>query len=718
MKTDPISRRQILQGAGALGLVTALERLVPSYAQTSLNGSAQQLPALSGETINLSIAETSFRVGNRTGTATTVNGTVPGPIIRLREGQEVTINVTNRLKEPSSIHWHGILLPPEMDGVPGVSFAGIKPGETFTYRFPVKQYGTYWYHSHSGGQEQTGVYAPMIFDPMEPDPVKYDREYVVVLSDWTFRSVMGMVGDLKKQAGFFNFQQRTMGEFFSDVKKYGWSPTTENYQMWARMRMDPADFADVTGYAYTYLLNGLSPEANWTGVFRPGERVRLRIINAGAMTFFDVRIPGLKMTVVQADGQNVQPVEVDEFRMGPAETYDVIVEPGEGAYTIFAEALDRSGYARGTLAASAGMTAAIPPRRPRALRTMDDMGMNMEGMDMAGMKLEMDKNAKAGGRMSGMNAGMEMPGMKSSGGGHNMPGMREAPKPAAPSKPAPHDMKNMPGMQEAPPKPANPSAPAGHDMQNMPGMQGGAKKPAPPSQPAPHDMKNMPNMPKQPAQPPPHDMTKMADKQAMPPQHDMKTMAGMNDRSEIPGSKPVEHGPDKHGIGNQSTPDATRSRLDDPGVGLGGDDRRVLVYTDLKALQPYPDRRQPERELELHATGHMERFIWSFDGKKFSQAPQAIHFRTGERLRWTFVNDTMMEHTFHLHGMFMELENGTGDFLPRKHTVIVKPAERVSVAITADAPGRWAFHCHLLLHMEVGMFRIVEVSAKATEARS
>lgn len=666
MKTDPISRRQILQGAGALGLVTALERLVPSYAQTSLNGSAQLLPALSGETINLSIAETSFRVGSRTGTATTVNGTVPGPIIRLREGQEVKINVTNRLKEASSIHWHGILLPPEMDGVPGVSFAGIKPGTTFTYRFPVKQYGTYWYHSHSGGQEQKGVYAPLIFDPIGPDPVKYDREYVIVLSDWTFRSVMGMVGDLKKQAGFFNFQQRTMGEFFSDLKKYGWKPTTENYQMWAQMRMDPTDFADVTGYAYTYLLNGLSPEANWTGLFQPGERVRLRIINSGAMTFFDVRIPGLKMTVVQADGQNVQPVEVDEFRMGPAETYDVIVEPGEGAYTIFAEALDRSGYARGTLATSAGLTAAIPPRRPRALRTMDDMGMSMEGMDMAGMKLEMDKNAKAGGRMSGMNAGMEMPGMKSSGGGHNMPGMQEAPKPAAPSKPAPHDMKNMP------------------------------------------------NMPQQ----PPHDMTKMADKQAMPPQHDLKNMAGMNDRSEIPGSTPVKHGPDKHGIGNQSTPDATRSRLDDPGVGLGGDGRRVLVYTDLKALQPYPDRRQPERELELHATGHMERFIWSFEGKKFSQAPQAIHFRDGERLRWTFINDTMMEHTFHLHGMWMHLENGTGEYLPRKHTVIVKPAERVSVAISADAPGRWAFHCHLLLHMEAGMFRIVEVSAKATEAQT
>ena len=739
MKTEVISRRSLLKGAGALGLLTAMERLVPSYAQpgaqTSLPGGAQQLPALSGDTINLTIAETPFRVGNRTGSATTINGTVPGPIIRLREGQEVTINVTNRLKQVSSIHWHGILLPPEMDGVPGVSFAGIKPGTTFTYRFPIKQYGTYWYHSHSGGQEQTGVYAPLIFDPIEPDPVKYDREYVVVLSDWTFRSVMGMVGDLKKQAGFFNFQQRTMGEFFSDLAEYGWKPTWDNYLMWARMRMDPTDFADVNAaVAYTYLMNGLSPEANWTGVFRPGERVRLRFIDSGAMTFFDVRIPGLKMTVVQADGQNVQPVEVDEFRMGPAETYDVIVEPGEGAYTIFAEALDRSGYARGTLATSAGMTAAVPPRRARPLRTMEDMGMSMEGMEMAGgktggmempgMKLEMDKNAKAGGKMSGMDHGMDMnmPGMKT--GEHNMPGMQGgAQQPATPSPPAQHDMQNMPGMKDTPKQPAAPKLPAGHDMQNMPGMQDSAKKPAPPSPPAQHDMKNMPNMPKPSAPQPAHDMSKMQDTQAMPPghnmQHDMGNRAGMNDRSEIPGSTPVKHGPDHHGSGNQSTPDATRSRLDDPGVGLGGEDRRVLVYTDLKALQPYPDRRQPERELELHATGHMERFIWSFEGKKFSQDPKPIPFRYGERLRWTFVNDTMMEHTFHLHGMFMELENGTGDFLPRKHTVIVKPAERVSVAITVDAPpGRWAFHCHLLLHMETGMFRVVEVSAKATEARS
>ena len=620
MGTDLISRRSLLQGAGALGLLAAMERLLPSYARASVGGpAAQQLPALSGNAIDLTVAETPFRIGNRTGKAVTINGTAPGPLIRLREGQDVTLRVTNTLRETSSIHWHGILLPPEMDGVPGVSFAGIKPGTTFTYRFPVKQYGTYWYHSHSGGQEQKGMYAPMIIDPREGDPVEYDREYVVVLSDWTFRSGVGIIGDLKKQAGFFNFQQRTMSEFFSDLAKYGWEATWDNYLMWARMRMDPTDFADVTGYTYTYLMNGLSPEANWTGLFRPGERVRLRFINSGSMTFFDVRIPGLKLTVVQADGQNVHPVEVDEFRMGPAETYDVVVVPAaERAYTVFAEALDRSGYARGTLAPRAGTTAAIPERRPRPLRTMEEMGMRMEG-EMAGMALEMDKNDKAGGRpMPGMDHG-------AGAGGHQTP---------------------------------------------------------------------------------------------TPQQRDMKNMAGAGGSSVIPGATPVRHGPDQHGSANQAVPDTTRARLDDPGTGLGGSGRRVLVYTDLRALEKFFDTRQPERELELHATGHMERFIWSFDGKKFSQAPQPIHFRHGERLRWTFVNDTMMEHTFHLHGMWMHLENGAGELLPRKHTVIVKPAERVSVAVTADAPGRWAFHCHLLLHMETGMFRIIEVSAAATEGQS
>lgn len=611
LKSNSISRRSLLKGMGALGMLKGLESIFPSYAWTSMSNAAIQTPEISGNVINLTIAETPFRVDNLNATAITVNGTVPGPLIRLQEGQNVTLKVTNHLKEASSIHWHGILLPPDMDGVPGVSFAGIEPGTTFVYQFPVKQSGTYWYHSHSGGQEQSGVYAPMIIDPIEPDPIQYDREYVVILSDWSFESAEQMIAKLKKQSDYFNYQQRTLGEFFLDLKQKGWSATFDNYLAWARMRMDPTDLGDVTSHAYTYLMNGLSPATNWTGLFNPGERVRLRFIQVGVMTFQDVRIPGLKMTVVQADGQNVQPIEVDEFRIGPAETYDVIVEPTEErAYTIFAETMDRSGYARGTLAPHPGMSAVVPQRRPRPLRTMDDMGMDMSGMQMDNMEVKAEHKSM---HKHGVDMKIENP--------------------------------KLPSVEH-----------------HIPGM------------------------------------------------HDMEQMLAQVNRSEIPGSTPVKHGPDDHGTGNQVVPDSTRSRLDEPGIGLGEDGRRVLVYTDLKSLYPYPDQRKPERELELHLTGNMERYMWSFDGKKYSDAKEPVHFNYGERLRWTFVNDTMMEHTMHLHGMWMHLENGAGEYLPRKHTVLVKPAERVSVAITADAPGRWAFHCHLLLHMDVGMFRVVEVS--------
>jgi CopA family copper-resistance protein len=393
------------------------------------------------------------------------------------------------------------------------------------------------------------------------------------------------------------------------------------------MRMDPTDFADVTSHAFVHLINGLSPKSNWTALFRPAERVRLRFINAASMSIYDVRIPGLKMTVVQADGQNVQPVEVDEFRISAAETYDVIVQPmDDQAYTIFAETNDRSGFTRATLAPRTGMSAEVPARRPRPLRTMDDMGMNMAGMDKAGAN------------------------KKATGDGKPISGMAAAPKDSAP-------------------------IPSGHE--NMPGMAA----PAPQKQPATQEMPGM-------------------------------KMDGVGDqnRADIPGSTPVPHGPDTHGTANQTIPEATRSRLHEPGTGLGNDGRRVLVYTDLKALEPFYDTRKPERELEIHITGHMERFLWSFDGKKFSDAKEPIPFHYGERLRWTFVNDTMMEHPLHLHGMWMHLENGAGDYLPRKHTINVKPAERISVAITADARGNWAFHCHLLLHMDAGMFRIVGVS--------
>ncbi|MGI8543001.1 MAG: copper resistance system multicopper oxidase [Aridibacter sp.] len=610
MSDTNFDRRTFIRGAGAAGVLFGLSKLMPNYVYAGVEKFAKASSSeLSGSVINLNIGKTAFKIGEKTGKAVTVNGTLPAPLIRLKEGEDITLNVTNTMNEDTSIHWHGILLPFQMDGVPGLSFAGIKPGETFKYQFPVKQSGTYWYHSHTGLQEQLGLYGPIIIDPIEPEPFEYDRDYVFVLSDWTFEDPMKVASKLKKMSSYYNYQKPTVKTLMKDAKKMGFSKALSERLMWARMRMDQTDFADVTGVTYTYLMNGMSPDANWSGVFNQGEKVRLRFINSAAMTIFDVRIPGLKMTVVAVDGQNVQPVPIEEFRIAVAETYDVIVEPeGDKAYTVFAETLDRSGFARGTLAPRQGMIAPIPERRSIPKRTMKDMGM-----DMSKMK------------------GMEMDGMDMNGG-------------------------SMDGMK-------------------MDGMNNGKM-----------------------------DHSKM--------DHSKMNMDGnYRTTSPIPGSKPVMHKED-HGSGNSMDPMMTQSRLHEPGDGLGNDGRRVLVYTDLKSVKPFPQIKEPRREMEIHVTGNMERYMWSFDGKKFSEVKEPIQFKYGETLRVTFVNDTMMEHPLHLHGMWMYLENGHGDYLPRKHTINVKPAERVSVIIFADAPGRWAFHCHLLMHMEMGMFRIVEVTDK------
>ena len=568
--SNDLTRRNFLRDTAAVGLLAGFESLLPAYARPG------SIHRGDGGPIDLTIDKQTLMIGGKTVQADAINGTVPGPLVRLREGQDAVIRVTNRMKdEDASIHWHGLLLPFKMDGVPGLSFPGIRPGETFTYRFPVRQSGTYWYHSHSALQEQLGVYGPMIIDPADSDPVRYDREYVVILGDWLSGDPEAMLAKLKKQNSYSNYQRRTLGDFIGDASKDGFSATAKDRWEWAKMRMDPTDIADITGHHFTFLMNGLAPDSNWTGIFKPGERVRLRFINAAAVTFFDVRIPGMRMTVVQADGQNVKPVTVDEFRIGIAETYDVIVQPKDNrAYTIFAETIDRSGFARGTLAPKPGMIAPLPERRKRPVRTMADMGMG----DMAGMS-----------------------------------GMKKSPD------------TSMPGMD----------------------------------------------------------------------------MSG--------GETAAMHGPDKHGPGNSVVAMAPASRLGEPGTGLEGMPWRVLVYNDLQSLVANYDKRPPEREIELHATGNMERYMWGFDGKKYSEAKDPIEFYYGERLRFTWVNDTMMEHPLHLHGMFMELDNGHGIYNPRKHTVILKPGEKLSLNITADAPGLWAFHCHVLYHMEMGMFRVVSV---------
>lgn len=596
-----LSRREFLRyGSIAAGALAGIDLLLPAYLRAGgeLKRGAPDVLSGSDGPIDLIVAETAFEVDGRRGHATTINGTLPGPLIRYREGDEAVLRVTNRLNEDTSIHWHGLLVPNEMDGVPGVTFPGIRPGETFTYRFPIRQYGTYWYHSHSGFQEQLGHYAPLIIDPAAGEPFEYDREYVIVLSDWTFENPHRVMARLKKDSGYFNFQRRTVFDFLRDVGRDDLGATLKDRLAWGRMRMDPTDIADVTGTTYTFLMNGRSPDSNWTGLFEPGERVRLRFINMAAATTFDVRVPGLPMTVIQVV-QHVKPVETDEFRIGVAERYDVIVEPGEDrAYTVFAEAMDRSGYARGTLAPREGMKAPVPRRRERPLLTMADMGMD-----------------------------------------HDMASMDHA------------------AMQDtAPPSDAVPAQDhADHAGHVMPAAE------------------------------------------ALRP----------------PGTLPEEvmHGPDHHGPGNAAVPMVTRSRLSEPGTGLGHDGRRVLVYTDLEALDEPLHFRAPEREIEIHLTGNMERFMWSMDGKKFSDA-EPIEVGLGERIRLTMVNDTMMVHPMHLHGVFMELENDKGAAIPLLDTVNVKPAERLSVLFTFDKPGPWAFHCHILYHMEAGMFRVFRVKER------
>jgi CopA family copper-resistance protein len=594
------SRRTFVKGLAIGGAVAGLGGWrVPLSAQAAAKAST-----LSGTEFDLSIGESPMNFTGAVKTAIAVNGTVPAPTLRWKEGDTVTVRVANRLQEPASIHWHGILLPANMDGVPGLSFAGIHPGETYVYRFRVRQGGTYWYHSHSGFQEQRGLYGSIVIEPRAPEPFGFDREHVILLSDWTDERPERTFAKLKKRADYYNYRQRTVGDFFRDVREKGFKKTVSERSEWAEMRMRPTDLADVTGATYTYLMNGTAPAGNWTGLFTPGERVRLRFINGSSMSYFDVRVPGLKMTVVAADGQYVHPVTIDEFRIGAAETYDVIVEPsGQEAFTSFAQAMDRTGYAAGTLAVREGLRAPVPECDPRQTLTMADLGH--------------------GGAMGGM---------------HDMSAM--TPKPADAGA-DPHAGHTMPG-QEVP----------GHEM------------PEPP--PQGHDMSAMGE-----------GMVTHPESESGNPLVDMQTMS-------------------------------PQSRLDDPGIGLRENGRTVLTYSDLRSTFDDPDGREPGRTIELHLTGHMERFAWSFNGIKFSAA-EPLRLTYGERLRIVLVNDTMMTHPIHLHGMWSDLEDDEGAFQVRKHTIDMPPGTRRSYRVTANALGRWAYHCHLLYHMEAGMFREVRV---------
>ena len=624
MSAGQLSRRRFVRGLAAGGVVTALGRW---HGLAWARPARQELAELRGTSLDLTIGETPMNITGTLRVAQTINGTLPGPLLRLREGDTVTLRVKNTLDEDASIHWHGLILPANMDGVPGLSYHGIRPGETYTYQFHLKQHGTYWYHSHSGFQEQRGVYAPLVIEPRDGDGIRADREHVVMLSDWTDENPERVFRKLKKESDYYNFRQRTVGDFLKDVRKHGWKATLAERNAWGEMRMSAADLADVTGTTYTYLMNGQAPAANWTGLFKPGERLRLRFINGSAMTYFDVRIPGLKLTVVAADGQPVRPVTVDEFRIAVAETYDVIAEPsGQEAFTIFAQAMDRTGFAAGTLAVREGLRAPVPEPDPRPVLTMADMGHG----DHAGA----DHGAHLAGATSTTGAtGAGATGAADPHAGHARP---------APEKPAPdpHAGHTMP----APETPAAPPASAAPVAQEAGGVV--------------H---------------PPTENNPLVDMQTMSPS----------------------------------------SKLDDPGIGLRGNGRHVLTYGDLRSTFDDPDGREPSRTIELHLTGHMERFAWSFNGIKFSSA-EPLRLTYGERVRIVLVNDTMMTHPIHLHGMWSDLEDDDGKFLVRKHTIDMPPGSRRSYRVTADALGRWAYHCHLLFHMEAGMMREVRVEERTS----
>ena len=565
-----ISRRTFVKGAIATSFLATTQ--INANTDTKIVSRKKQ-EELSGTEFHLSIDKVAVNITGNPSLATAVNGMVSGPTLRWREGDEITLHVTNNLSEDSSIHWHGIILPTQMDGVPGISFDGIPAGETFTYKFRVVQSGTYWYHSHSGFQEQTGVYGAIIIEPKE-EILEYDREYVISLSDWSDEKPSSVYRKIKLSADYYNFKQRTVGDFFSEVSEKGFFAAFNDRKMWNNMAMSDRDLSDVTGYTYTYLLNGQNPATNFKALFKNGEKIRLRFINSSAMTFFDVRIPGLKMTVVAADGNYIQPVEVDEFRMGVAETYDVIVEPEDDkAYAIFAQSLDRSGYALGALTYDADIVAPTPEMDKAGVLTHVDMGMKMK--NMKGMK----KDSK-----------MKMPMKKE---------MKKAPIPITPL---------------------------------------------------------------------PSDSGVQTTMKAMDPQY----------------------------------------RLDDPGVGLRNNGRKVLTYADLKSLTPTTHDRYPDREIVLHLTGNMERYMWSINGIAYKDAAP-LEFKYGERLRITYVNDTMMNHPMHLHGMWSDLETGDDNYLPKKHTIIVQPGSKISFRVNVDAKGSWAYHCHLLYHM-AGMFRKVVVA--------
>ncbi len=697
------SRRIFLQGLVAGGVMTALG-LNPARALASTG--RVESPVLRGTEFDLVIDEMPVNFTGQTRKAMTINGSIPGPTLRWREGEVVTLRVTNRLNVSTSLHWHGIILPFEMDGVPGLTYAGIAPGTTFTYRFRVQQSGTYWYHSHSGFQEQNAVYGAIVIDPASSDRVSYDQDHVVMLNDWSDSSPEFIFNRLKTADGYYNYVKPDLMDLIHQSEEEGFGTAVSDRLRWDRMRMSPRDLSDVTGATYTYLMNGSTPAGDWTALFRPGERIRLRFINGSSMSYFDVRIPGLKMTVVAADGQDVHPVTVDEFRIGVAEIYDVIVEPSsDQAYCIFAQSLDRSGYARGTLTPHPDQRAPVPPMDPVPTLGMADMGMDMGAMNMPGMN--MGGGNTTGQAMNGMPTGV---GTNSPTGMNNMSTNKPQPTMVGMDK----KTQAMPGavMESSKPQTAmttmnmapKPVA-SGMDMKdkNLSGaVHNGGHTPVMGEMGLTHTAEKPMSS---------NAMTGMNNQGQMPAKTSTNPLdlPGLHNHQLKDGMLTLDWHPDtEHGVGVGMRAQQVSMSLSDPGAGLRNNGRKVLTYADLRSIDGPISNREPERGIELHLTGNMDRYIWGFNGVSYRDAAP-IDLEYGETVRIVLINDTMMNHPIHLHGMWSELENDQGEYLARKHTLSVAPGHAISYRVHANAIGRWAYHCHLLYHMNAGMFREVRV---------
>ncbi|WP_444942885.1 copper resistance system multicopper oxidase [Microbulbifer sp. ZKSA006] len=588
LRTASVSRRTFVTGLGAGALL--------------LGGRSHANPpppaTLRGNRFDLSIGSRRVNLTGRERQALTINSNLPAPILRWREGDIVTLDVHNRLPHSASLHWHGVRVPSDMDGEPGLSFGGIQPGQVFRYRFPLRQSGTYWYHSQSGLQQQRGLYGAIVIDPLSPEPFSYERDYVVVLSDWSDESPQTIYTHLKKDPYYYNKQQRTTADLWREVHAKGLAQTWRDRHQWNWKQISDHNISLVTGETYTYLINGQTPEANWTALFKPGERVRLRLINTASMTLFDLRIPGLKMKVVAADGQNIEPISVDELRIGNGETYDVIVEPqSEQAYSIFAQSMDRSGYARGTLTSDIRLRAEIPTMDHRPILSRQDLGLT-------------EKPAETGAHFKTHRTTQDE--------NHS----------------------------------SSPSATA----------TGGWF-------------------------------------------HENLAAAGLGSNS------PIAHQPSEYSFRVDHRAQAPENGITDPGIGLREHqqryNRRVLTYADLRSANPTQDRREPQRELQLHLTGNTERYLWSINGETFHDA-SPLQFRHQERLRITLVNDTPFPQPMHLHGLWSELESGDGEYLPLKHTVIAQPGSSISYLVSADTYGRWALHSQML-YQRSAMYREVRI---------